>query len=131
MRGGELVASGTLTEVLANPHSLTGRYLNANGSWMDEFSLIKTDYSPGTSVNGPDTGEANIFPNPFSDRISFEPECLNCSWNIHNLSGQALLSGKTTNESELDLSALPKGVYILSFTEGSGFGTGSFKIVKQ
>ena len=47
VRGGELVAAGTLDEVLANPHSLTGKYLNGELAVAIPKSRVKPSAQRG------------------------------------------------------------------------------------
>lgn len=78
------------------------------------------------SLSEENSFEANIYPNPTTDIISIKlSENMEFTAKFFNLSGQIVLS--TTNQSIIEVSALPKGVYLL---EIKGLNSNK-KIVKK
>jgi len=72
----------------------------------------------------------DVFPNPSTGNISLNFSAENASaydLNIHDLSGKNVYAEKITAtagnvQKQLDLTALPKGIYTLRLTSESGFG---------
>ncbi|SFN12011.1 delta-60 repeat domain-containing protein/Por secretion system C-terminal sorting domain-containing protein [Chryseobacterium oleae] len=64
----------------------------------------------------------NIYPNPAKDVINFNENTLvkaNEVYNIYDLTGKEVLKGKVNESMKINVSYLPKGVYILKIKEQS------------
>lgn len=60
-----------------------------------------------------------IYPNPASHYISIKSnEKKNIDFEIINMNGQSVLKGSTSSDNKLNISNLPKGVYIINATDG-------------
>jgi len=71
--------------------------------------------------------EAKVYPNPFQNKIHLENIPARSQWQILDLSGKQLRSGKTVLPDDFIEPNLPMGMYILQFPEYSL----SFKIVQE
>jgi hypothetical protein len=89
-----------------------------NSSGCSNTDTIKVTFIPCTGINeyGNDAVIA-VYPNPTTGMTSIVVNGLgkNANLNIYNIQGQSVYSEKITGETttELDLSALPKGIYIV------------------
>ncbi len=89
-------------------HTTIGSYLI-----VDDVAIIESD-----SANGIDDitkNAINIYPNPAASHIQFS-EYANVK--LHNIAGQLVADKQNVNT--LDISGLPAGVYILTFTDKKG-----------
>ena len=70
----------------------------------------------------------SIYPNPVKDVFTVQSEISTFDWTISDASGRIVLSGNsTTDRLELDVSALPIGMYIVQFQSENGiFGVEKF-----
>jgi photosystem II stability/assembly factor-like uncharacterized protein len=124
-------------------------FVDASGGNPNLFSEIYsldftdewTGYACGSNgriiktINGGTTGFAEspataksilIFPNPSSDRIQFSEKT---DVRISNSMGMILSEYKNTNT--IDISELPSGVYILTFTDNIGTTVRQTKIIRS
>ena len=57
--------------------------------------------------------EVSVYPNPTHGILCVDTRCAVSQYRIFNLTGQQILSGKASGTLRIDLSGLPKGVYVL------------------
>jgi hypothetical protein len=101
---------------------------NEVGSGIKELSII-IDEETGISMF--QIAELKIFPNPTNDRLIVE--CENDLQNrliFYDMTGKDVLSQNVEGKTEVNISSLPKGIYIVSIVSTHGV-IGNFKIVKQ
>ena len=77
------------------------------------------------SVNENIENNINIYPNPANDIIYVQSNSVKSTYQISNISGKTVLSGKFDNNQKIDVSELSKGVYFISVN------TKDNKIVKK
>ena len=111
------------------PSPGTNQDFNASLEIWKFFSRYDLDGLRGiTSVQEQSSEEASlqIFPNPTERRVTVESkQAIGSTYQIHSIQGQLMKQGILVNKrQELDLSALPKGVYILRV------GNQGFKLIK-
>lgn len=91
---------------------------------IDEFSYLGNHTSScmqTTQVNTLNKLKANIYPNPAQDYIKISANNLeNFSYSIYSVNGSVISKGVSKNNSEIDVSELRNGVYILSLTSTDG-----------
>lgn len=87
-----------------------------------DFWVVKL--SPESSTPSSDLATPNItlFPNPAETAITIQApgQGNTLMVSIHDLLGRALQCAAMPNGGQLDISALPKGVYLVSATDGDG-----------
>jgi hypothetical protein len=95
-------------------------YFLVAGGMSDEGiqSLVEVFYDPQTSISNQSEKNENfnIYPNPSKDKITISSTSMteNTELSIFNVSGEKVLERKLTEtEIQLDISALPRGVYIV------------------
>ena len=101
---------------------------NNNGPVAVSYIHIPT-YKSVVSIENPNLSPVSIFPNPVSDVIFFDYNNGNPvqkAW-IMNLSGKQILSA--TNISQMDVSFLQKGIYLLKIQTNEGIYT--HKLIKK
>jgi Passenger-associated-transport-repeat len=64
-------------------------------------------------INGGKKGELKVYPTLASDRLNLIGATENTDFSVVNLLGQTVLSGRLTNATDINISALAKGTYIL------------------
>jgi len=106
-----------------NPQSYTVKLVSSNAIGCKD-STTKT-LSVIASLDR-EFATIKIYPNPTDSQIRIDG-LDNFSWELTNIWGTALLSGK---ENELDLKALPAGLYYVKITTLSG-SSKTYKIVKK
>lgn len=111
------------------PSPGTNQDFNASLEIWKFFSRYDLDGLRGiTSTQDQFSEQANIqiFPNPTKGLLSIEVKhAIGSTYQLHSIQGQLLEKGViSVKREELDLSSLPKGIYILSI------GNKGFKIVK-
>ncbi len=72
---------------------------------------------------------AKVFPNPFKDYLQFELDTDDYNLNIYHLDGRLLYQKNHNVKDQINLSSLPKGVYIYKLTTAKGLSTG--QIIKK
>ena len=81
---------------------------------------ITAEESLGTSTVTIDS-ELQIFPNPVRDMIQIKSNLQIASYEIYNVNGQIITSNlMRLNNSKIDASQLPKGIYLLKLTDTKG-----------
>ena len=105
--------------------------LMKSGSVLTWASVTPKSIATGTNDILSDKTTATIYPNPVKDIMKVDVKNADISFiEIYNLTGNRVLTKKvdqgTTN---LDVSSLPQGIYIVSF-KGSG-GTYNRKFIKK
>jgi len=101
---------------------------NNTGSNTKELSIFIDEE---TGISGLQLAEIKIFPNPTSDKL-----VVDCEDNLQNriifydMTGKKVLNQNIAGKTEIDISNLEKGVYIVSIMSESEV-VGNFKIVKQ
>ncbi len=62
--------------------------------------------------------EVNVYPNPFIDKINLMSDEKEIDWNVIDVTGRTIFTfTSNSNNNEIDLSSLVKGIYILKSTE--------------
>lgn len=108
---------------------LDGKYLKANGTIGDHFTIFKQDFPLSANENASPLTGITVYPNPFSSstRIEYELKESNLlDVELYDISGRkihTLFSGKqSTGKHFIDVDAdalqLSKGEYILKFSNG-------------
>lgn len=69
-----------------------------------------------------------VFPNPFGDRIQFNPSLDGQQYTLKSIDGRLLLEGKIAAGSDIITTTLPTGVYVLEMINGKNVT--SIKLVK-
>jgi hypothetical protein len=70
------------------------------------------------SVNNPNSGEINdvlLYPNPTSNKLNFKSDSQIEMIKVYNLLGKVILSKEGKRMSQIDISELPKGIYLVEF----------------
>jgi hypothetical protein len=70
------------------------------------------------SVNNPISGEINnvsLYPNPTSSLLNFKSDSQIEMIKVYNLLGKVILSKEGKRMSQIDISELPKGIYLVEF----------------
>lgn len=94
----------------------TASVLQGNFSYVQ----ITAEESLGTSTVTIDS-ELQIFPNPVRDMIQIKSNLQIASYEIYNVNGQIITSNlMRLNNSKIDASQLPKGIYLLKLTDTKG-----------
>jgi hypothetical protein len=111
-------------------------YSSDNSSWgMNTpgfFAIDEIEYGKSTAIEISTVNSVNIYPNPASNIIKIKSETALLNASIYNMLGEKVL-GQTLNglkDSELKVSALQPGSYIILMTTNFGITTGQIVIVK-
>ncbi|MGQ7946766.1 carbohydrate binding domain-containing protein [Flavobacterium sp. WC2509] len=95
--------------------------------YIDDISFIGANPSLGTSQFETPNNTAIFYPNPVINTLSFSPNADIKSFKIYDVTGKTVVSNnKAENVSSVDLSALKKGIYILTTDSNQ-----SFKFIKE
>ncbi len=73
--------------------------------------------------------EISVYPNPFVDILNIETEAKIQAITVNNLIGQTYLDLSYPSDYLLDLSKLPKGLYLIRLRTDQGISV--FKVVKE
>ncbi len=102
--------------------STDGDVSGAPNKGQNDFWVVKLSPEPSTPTTIPLIPQLTLFPNPAETAITIQApgqgNTLNVS--IHDLLGRALLRTEIPNGGQIDIAALPKGVYLVSATDGDG-----------
>ncbi|RZJ37442.1 MAG: T9SS type A sorting domain-containing protein [Chryseobacterium sp.] len=117
----QLVFTSPLSNKIVRTNELNFEFDNYNSGYIVDNIIIKDmDY---LAVNDISKSEISIFPNPGSDFINIKSEEQIKSIKIYDIKGSLI---KSDNASKIDISALPKGNYIISIETKSGVETKKF-----
>ncbi len=87
-------------------------------------------YSSQTSaITQADIIDAKVFPNPFTNQIRFESEAPDFDVKISDINGKQLYQSRLHFGDIIDLSFLPKGIYLYHLQAGDKFNNG--KLIKN
>ncbi|QHJ05854.1 T9SS type A sorting domain-containing protein [Hymenobacter busanensis] len=117
---GTVEAAGTS----ANEHAYTWLDGGAPATFL-YYRLRQVDFdgtattSAAVAVAAAGKLDAVAYPNPAFESLHLQPGSQVLSWRLLNVRGQLLRSGSTAAPVELDMSALPAGVYALELRSGS------------
>ena len=107
-------------------------YIAINCVSDDQFGFAIDDFSVTTGTLSTEDFFANnfsIYPNPTSDILNLKSNSLNIqNVQITDLNGRSLISVNydSTTTTQLEVSSLSNGIYILNVTTDSGTGTSKF-----
>ena len=73
----------------------------------------------GTSVEENDTESINVFPNPCENRFTIEAKG-RCEYTLYNSLGQRMLSGTFSDKTQIETTAMQRGLYFLRLHHESG-----------
>lgn len=83
---------------------------------------INNDGSMGSTSSVPtiETMNVSVYPNPASDFLVLSyPSIEECTWQLLDLTGKSVLSGRMMQQERIDLRSLAKGTYIMQVQQGS------------
>lgn len=86
------------------------------GAYLDSFFTITVKINSVTGLSDPSAIRqfVSVYPNPFSDHLILDSKIFtNVVWSIHSLSGHVLKEGIAQSKTDINLSFLPSGAYIL------------------
>ncbi len=86
-------------------------------------------YAPNLSAQTLTTADFNFYPNPTSNTISWNANGSVEKIQINNLTGQVLINLENPSTNSLDISRLPKGVYLLNVQMGDKQGT--YRLIRE
>ena len=119
------VTGGFQVSMLFDPgHSLIGQDVV-----RDVFVAKLVDAANGIDV--PEATRFTLYPDPAIDRVQVRGLVGKCNYNIQDKQCRALLSGATTAEQGIDVSALATGSYVLSLEPKDGSPHRYLKFVKD
>lgn len=117
-------------------------YFNANGSWelsqyngslmirpvLREMFAFKDSFAPDEEPEEPES-QFTVYPNPVpaSGTLNIRPDVENWEIELFDQLGRLVFRGE--NETELNLSGLQRGLYLLRLSDGREYKT--FKVIKQ
>ena len=100
-----------------------------SGDWRHEQSRSLACTS--TAVNQLEKAASiTVFPNPSSDKLTVNSSIVFSKYAIYNASGQLIKREAFLQSNEIDISALPKGLYVLQLIDNERFSIRK-KIIKQ
>jgi hypothetical protein len=128
--GLNLSSSGEISGIptTAETANFTVKANNNTGSDTKELSIFIDEE---TGISGLQLAEIKIFPNPANDKL-----IVDCENNLQNriifydMTGKEVLNQNITGKTEINISNLQKGIYIVSIMSESEV-VGNFKVVKQ
>ena len=106
-----------------------GGYILAGGNPYD-YKIVKlsSDNTAGTEDFSP-TNSINIYPNPIAETLFINSKDAVTEYQIYSLEGRKLISGEDENLSQIDVSKLSPGNYIVKLKTKDG--EQSYKIIKK
>ena len=117
----QLVHTSALSSKVARANDLNFEFDNDGSGFIVDNIIIKD--MDQLAVNDINKTQVNIFPNPSSDFINITSDEEIRSIKIYDIKGSLIKSDKT---SKVDVSAFPKGNYIISIETKSGIETKKF-----
>lgn len=94
-------------------------YRNDYGIYAQQ---INNDGSMGNPSSVPTVEALNVsvYPNPANDFLVMSyPSIEECTWQLIDLTGKSVLSGRMVQQERIDLRPLAKGTYIMQAQQGS------------
>lgn len=122
-------ANSTVSSIISTNENfafISGGFSNYNG--INILRIAKIFTNENLNVADFENSKCEIYPNPVRDRIFISEDNFS-SYEIYNLLGQKVLSGKIKNKS-IDAYRLMKGAYILNLNSKIG-NTISKKFIKE
>jgi len=110
-------ASGTGNATVTANYELNTEYartatLTFSGTNVSDVN-VTINQDAFLAINDATKSELNIYPNPSNGIFTIESNLVNVDFNITDVTGRIVFSGKLNNVTKVDLSALAKGTYIL------------------
>ena len=112
--------------------------IGSSMAWNDD--ILTSNNAPTIPLMNPntptsvgalfDSEEVRIFPNPASTEINIDTELSINTLEFYDISGKLIRSMQTNGNSNIDISTMPAGSYILK-TYADGVFTGGTKLVKS
>jgi Secretion system C-terminal sorting domain len=90
---------------------------------QNDFWVIKLSPEPSSPIADLPTSNISLFPNPAETSFTLQTPSADgssLSVTIHDLLGRALLRAEMPNGGQLDISALPRGVFLVSASDVDG-----------
>ncbi|MBA3649450.1 MAG: T9SS type A sorting domain-containing protein [Chitinophagales bacterium] len=129
----DLSTSGTVHDLIPFKGSVIagGNFTNTNdGKTVNNIA----EYSTITNTNyiSPKAAKFYIYPNPATDQLHIEATNIhNATVNILNLFGHVVLKQQFSDNASIDISNLPKGMYLINIRDEKGNVLQTEKVVKQ
>lgn len=117
----QLVFTSVLSNRVVRTNELNFEFDNYNSGYIVDNIIIKN--MDQLAVNDINKTKISIFPNPSSDFINIKSSEEIRSIKIYDIKGSLI---RTDNTPKIDISALPKGNYIISIETKSGVETRKF-----
>jgi hypothetical protein len=107
-------------EVYLNIEMVADDFLELDGIYIDDVQVISFKEKDTVDSNEDIySREIKISPNPSLGIFSLDKLIQNGKYTCHDMAGKIVSQGKLTQTSQLDLSNLKNGLYILKIVEGS------------
>jgi hypothetical protein len=112
--------------VISGKSDTKGGYVNQSFGNDDLWIVRFDDISAGIKNNKPDNNDISVYPNPTSDFVNVRLNSIgpdNTLINIVSITGERLMNyrGKANSIQKLNISSLPKGIYIMSIQRGAEY----------
>lgn len=117
----QLVSTSVLSSKIVRTNELNFEFDNYNSGFIVDNIIIKD--LDQLAVNDINKTQITIFPNPSSDFINIKSDNDIKSIKIYDIKGSLI---KSDNTSKIDISAFPKGNYIISIETKAGIETKKF-----
>ncbi len=115
--------------IMTSDTSTSGELVEANGKLkIDDIVISGTDVS---NIEDVEWTRVSIFPNPFTENITFQNIDKMTSCRIFYITGQLVYKSEIANGQQLKLSHLKNGIYNMQLFDKKGQVEMSKKIIKQ
>jgi len=107
-------------QLIAFLKTLSGSDVYTNPKWsnpFDEQGNISVTSSSTTWANNLDFSSIILYPNPANEMVYFKMPFGDYSLEVYSISGQLMDSKRLQANQALDISFLPKGIYLISLTD--------------
>ena len=122
---GSFIVVGNMNQGPGLPTDVLIARLDSEGCLMEECPLENNVSDILSDVNSLDKSKSvTIYPNPVENILRIDSEEIPNSFEVITLSGTVVK--KDTNTQQLDVSALPKGMYLLKVYFNEGIEVSSF-----
>jgi hypothetical protein len=124
------ITNGVLNPQVAGVGARVATYTYVDGNSCKNTATKTYRIVNVVNIDAPEALQFFIAPNPVSQvlRITLSTE-QPCTYTLANTAGQVCVHGSLTANSEIDMSALSVGVYLLQIVTDKGIATA--KVVKQ
>jgi hypothetical protein len=124
---GNIFSASTLG---AGNYSVQYTYTDANNCTNSASVDLVIDACTGIAGNR-NSNEWSIYPNPFNDQLVIDISGGNAGYSLSDASGRLVMSGTVSSGESVNVSSLPKGLYILKVQEQSQHAFKTLKLVKE